>query len=112
MHSWALFCLPHTSVQVFNKGTAHPLVERERLGLRGLLPPRVLTMEQQVTVSLHLSAAGGGSASGGGMQCSRHVPCAVPWVHSDALCRGQAAHCLPGAQKVLPGPAALAGRAA
>ena len=35
-------------VQVFNKGTAHPLVERERLGLRGLLPPRVLTMEQQV----------------------------------------------------------------
>lgn len=33
---------------VFNKGTAHPLVERERLGLRGLLPPRVLTMEQQV----------------------------------------------------------------
>ncbi|PSC74934.1 malic enzyme [Micractinium conductrix] len=32
---------------VFNKGTAHPLVERERLGLRGLLPPRVLTMEQQ-----------------------------------------------------------------
>jgi hypothetical protein len=33
---------------VSNKGTAHPLVERERLGLRGLLPPRVLTMEQQV----------------------------------------------------------------
>jgi hypothetical protein len=33
---------------VFNKGTAHPLWERERLGLRGLLPPRVLTMQQQV----------------------------------------------------------------
>ena len=30
-----------------SQGTAHPLVERERLGLRGLLPPRVLTMEQQ-----------------------------------------------------------------
>lgn len=37
-------------LQVFNKGTAHPLVERERLGLRGLLPPRVLTMEQQVGI--------------------------------------------------------------
>lgn len=33
---------------VFNKGTAHPLIERERLGLRGLLPPRTLTMEQQL----------------------------------------------------------------
>ena len=27
--------------------SAHPLVERERLGLRGLLPPRILTMSQQ-----------------------------------------------------------------
>jgi malate dehydrogenase (decarboxylating) len=33
---------------VFNKGTGHPLVERERLGLRGLLPARVLSMEAQV----------------------------------------------------------------
>jgi hypothetical protein len=33
---------------VLNKGTAHSLVERERLGLRGLLPPRVSTMEAQL----------------------------------------------------------------
>jgi malate dehydrogenase (decarboxylating) len=33
---------------VFNKGTGHSLVERERLGLRGLLPPRVLSMEEQI----------------------------------------------------------------
>ena len=33
---------------VFNKGTGHDLEERERLGLRGLLPACVLTMEQQI----------------------------------------------------------------
>ena len=33
---------------VYNKGTGHSLVERERLGLRGLLPPRVLSMEEQI----------------------------------------------------------------
>lgn len=32
----------------FNKGTAFPDSERDRLGLRGLLPPRGLTLEKQV----------------------------------------------------------------
>ena len=32
----------------FNKGTGFPIVERERLGLRGLLPPRPLPMDAQV----------------------------------------------------------------
>jgi len=33
---------------LWNKGTAHSVSERERLGLRGLLPPREMTMQQQV----------------------------------------------------------------
>ncbi|GLT43906.1 hypothetical protein SLA2020_178320 [Shorea laevis] len=31
----------------FNKDTGFPLSERDRLGLRGLLPPRVISFEQQ-----------------------------------------------------------------
>lgn len=32
----------------YNKGTSFPLTERDRLGLRGLLPPRVMSVEQQI----------------------------------------------------------------
>ena len=43
---------------LWNKALAFDLVERDRLGLRGLLPPAVRTLEEQVQASLsHLSAS-------------------------------------------------------
>jgi hypothetical protein len=33
---------------VYAPGTGFPVAERERLGLRGLLPPRVVSMQVQV----------------------------------------------------------------
>lgn len=45
---------------IFNKGTGHSLVERERLGLRGLLPPRVLTMEEQIERNMARYNSGSG----------------------------------------------------
>lgn len=33
---------------VFNKGTAYSVAERERLGVRGLLPPQVLPVSRQM----------------------------------------------------------------
>lgn len=40
--------MKYVTVQIPNKqDTGFPLTERDRLGLRGLLPPRVISFEQQ-----------------------------------------------------------------
>jgi len=36
-----------------NKGTGFPLSERDRLGIRGLVPPRTMPLESQVAKILH-----------------------------------------------------------
>src|SRR5256885_2238398 len=47
-----LTSLPHVTNPLrdpaLNKGTAFTLEERDALGLRGLLPPRVCTLEEQI----------------------------------------------------------------
>jgi len=53
---WGETCHPHgphlLSDPLLNKGTAFTERERDVLGLRGLLPPRVFTLEEQVNRSL------------------------------------------------------------
>jgi hypothetical protein len=39
------------------QGTGFPLAERDRLGIRGLVPPRVLDIEAQATKARHAHAA-------------------------------------------------------
>lgn len=46
-HGHVQFSL-HLSLSIFKEqDTGFPLTERDRLGIRGLLPPRVISFEQQ-----------------------------------------------------------------
>lgn len=99
--------LPTAALICLAQGTAHPLVERERLGLRGLLPPRVLTMEQQVPgrgqysprggfqaalgLGLGLAASGRAGGAGGNLAAGKRLvqpcmgPCSAVWPGCKAL---------------------------
>src|ERR1041385_984499 len=54
--AWGEECHPHgqrlLADPLLNKGTAFTERERDAFGLRGLLPPRVFTLEEQVQRSL------------------------------------------------------------
>ena len=68
------------------------LVERERLGLRGLLPPRVLTMEQQVGAAGRWGAGfwggGAGCQARAGAAAAKTCPLPLPWLNVAAESAG------------------------
>lgn len=87
-------------------GTSFPEAERERLGLRGLLPPRVVSMRVQVWYVcvgrvwgtgvwgtgwlMTVRVVKGGGGCGGCSKLAKHV-----WQHFDKQCRMDEQQCPP-----------------